>query len=301
MKNALNYYYNLVPNDIHQNKNEYFFEYKGNNYIAQVCTLDIKEIEEIHKLTSYMANYNVFFHQIMFNIDNQLITEISGKPYIVMKKIQDYDKKVSIEDIIEFSNYNVFDNYKLINKSNWRNLWIQRIDYIEYQVSETKNKFKVLSEYIDYFIGMTEIGIQMLLEIQNIISPLVVAHKRMGSKIKYSELYNPLNIIVDVRVRDSAEYFKMEIFNGGYIVEDIIYYFNNSNLSSDEIKLFFIRLLFPTPFYDLYDRIMREEIKEDILIKIVENINHYEKEIKKIYKYLYDFNIVPEIGWLKKT
>ena len=57
-------------------------------------------------------------------------------------------------------------------------------------------------------------------------------------------------------------------------------------LNNEEYKLLFSRLLFITPYYDLYEKIIDNEIEENEIKKIINKLDDYEKYLKKIYLYL---------------
>ena len=197
MKNAINYFYNLYPNDIRQNKEEYFFELNNKKYLLEECNRSNEEIYELYDMI-----YSELCKKRIANNNGEFITIINNKRYILMNMFVDNNKKIELDDINKLSSIKVLGNYTYIKRNDWRNLWSKKIDYIEYQMEENKNKYREFSLNIDYFIGLAENAIQLLEEVK--ANDLYINHLRINSNMRIKDLYNPLNIILDSKVRDSC-------------------------------------------------------------------------------------------------
>ena len=64
--------------------------------------------------------------------------------------------------------------------------------------------------------------------------------------------------------------------------------------------MFFVRLLFPTFYFDIYEDVILDEKNEKELLKIVTHIKEYERMIALTYQYLKSIIYLPEIEWLNK-
>lgn len=302
MKNAINYFYNLIPNNIRQNKEEYFFEAGNKNYLFQECNRSDEELYELYNLEFSLYKKNIYFHQIVLNNNNDIITVINKKKYILLRIFNNDNKRISLNEIIRLSNIKIQGEYMHIKRNDWRTLWSNKIDYIEYIIEENKLKYRDFSANIDYFIGLVENAIQ-LLEIQN-DKALYIAHQRINSNMKIRELYNPLNIILDNKERDVCEYFKDALFKKNDVIAEIFSYIEKNNLSYEELYYFFVRFLYLTRYFDLFDNVfMNSSVKtsSNEIIVITNEIERYEKCLKTLYIYLYSRGIIQEIEWLKKT
>lgn len=300
MKNAIEYFYKLRPINIHQNKDEYFFEINKEYYSLKQCNRSIEEINDLYNLEHELYRNNVYIHQIIMNINRELITSINNKNYILMRMFIIDNRKITLNDIKNLSNIMIVGNYHSINRNDWRILWEKKIDYIEYQIEENKFKYKELGLNVDYFIGLVENAIQLLYGINNKNSYL--SHQRINSNMRVRELYDPLNIVVDSKVRDISEYFKDKIFKSETIEAEIYKYLNKNNLNAVDLKLLFIRFLFVTKYFDLFDFVIMdgyEKVSNEFDL-IINKIDVYEKIIKNIYNVMYSKQILPEIEWLKK-
>ena len=294
MKNVINYYYNLYPEKIFQNKDEYYFFINNIRYTLIEYKEDIKKIEEIYKIHLDILRKNIYVHPIILNKDNKPLTIVKGKPYILMQTLY-YGEKTNIQSIISFLSVDANIN----RNNNWEEMWKNKNDYIEYQINLIGNKYKILKKSIYYYLGLGENAIELL----NITKPsnikMYYSHKRIDKSSTSFDLYNPLNIIIDTKVRDIAEYLKHNFFKGEDIEKDLEYYLKTENLNPMEHILFFSRLLYPTYFYDLIEKIIRNEKEEKEVINIINKVDKYESILKKLYKYYKTFLNIPVIDWLE--
>ena len=113
------------------------------------------------------------------------------------------------------------------------------------------------------------------------------------------EFYNPLNYIIDIKVRDSAEFFKSMLFREEDVLENIKIYIATAHLTEDELYYFFIRMLYPSFYFDLYEQIVENKLEESKIKEAIKITPIYEKLIKNLYQYLKNIIQLPEIDWLE--
>ena len=58
-------------------------------------------------------------------------------------------------------------------------------------------------------------------------------------------------------------------------------------------------MLYPTYYYDLLEKIIKNETEEKEIINIISRVGEYENIIKKLYKYYKAFIKIPIIEWLE--
>lgn len=294
MKNVINYYYTLYPENIFQNKDEYYFFINNTRYIFIEYKEDIKEIDKIYNMHLNILKRNMYVHPIILNKDGKALTMIKEKPYILMQTVY-YGEKINIQNIISFSSVEANTN----KETTWEELWKNKNDYIEYQINLLGNKYKILKKSMYYYLGLGENAIQLL----NITQPknirMYYSHKRINRKNTTYDLYNPLNINIDTKVRDISEYLKQSFFSKEDIEKDLEYYLKTSNLTLEEHILFFSRMLYPTYYYDMIEKILKNEKEEKEILNIISRVDEYENIIKKLYKYYKTFINLPLIEWLE--
>ena len=289
MKNVIKYYYGLDVEKIVEKNGNYHLLIDSNNYLLCKCNK-----EELMNVINYINNYN--FHTIIKTLDGNIIIVLNNNEYTLLK-INTVYKKISLEDINNF-NYPVYVRNDSINR--WISLWSNHIDYIEYQMDELSNKYPLLSRYVYYYIGLTETAIELLKTYENSNTCEYIMHKRINADMTLVDLYNPVYLVLDSRVRDMAEYYKCLFFQSEVDINNYMesIYSTIKNYSEIEIKLFFVRMLYPTYFFDLYDKIIGYDFDEQIIYSVINKSNDYEKVLVNLYKGIKKATQIENIEWL---
>lgn len=293
MKNALNYYYGLDVLNIHQKNNTYYFKHDNHEYIFMNC--EISNINKLYELSVKLNQSGIPCHRIVLNNSNQIITKVNDMDYVLME-IFTIKEKTTLNDIINFNNINYSDDSLKIDS--WYNLWTNKIDYFEYQISQIGKKYPYIRKSFSYYIGLAENAISLvkIIKTENLYYSLT--HRRINYKDTIQEIYNPLNFVIDIRIRDVCEYFKNCFFNKIDIENEMFSYLNSNNLNYEESCCFLARMLFPTYYFDTYEKIINNEIDESKINNITQLANDYEILIKKLYFYLKNKVNIPTLEWL---
>lgn len=172
-------------------------------------------------------------------------------------------------------------------------MWSNKIDYLENLLNDNQNEHQTLYINCDYPIGLAEIGINLYKKTKTNISNNI-AHHRIFHNMETNEILNPFNIVIDYIERDYAEYYKNLFFKSNNL--DIIEYINKCDIR--RLNLFFIRLLFITPFFDESFEIVLKGKDVKTINRIIEKFEDYEKEIKKVYNILRNNNKIEYIEFL---
>ena len=298
MKNVLSYYYNLHLSDIHQIEGIYRFNLNGIEYAFTQYKRNLNEIRELYELSLLLFQNGIMVHQFVLNKENQLITYVNQKPYVLLQIYNNSKQNITINDINNFSS----SILKLPEKQvNWANLWSDKIDYFEYQVNQFGKKNPLIRESFSYFSGLVENGISLFNILELDYNNYSVSHQRLSSKDTMFEFLNPMNLIIDYKVRDACEFYKEKFLNKQSISNEIKEYLSNKNLNVYEILLFFIRMFYPSFYFDKYEYIINNEEDDYQLKNIIELSDKYEKLLKEIYFYLSKYINMPDIEWIKKT
>lgn len=293
MKNALNYYYGLEVVNIHQKDKKFYFKHDNHEYIFTQCDLD--NIDKIYEISNKLNQMGIYCHQIILNNANQIITKVNNENYVLMK-IYVQKTKINLNDIINFNNINFNDQSLKI--ADWYDLWTEKIDYFEYQISQMGKKYPLIRKSFSYYIGLAENAISLVRSVSKDNLYYSLGHRRINFKDSLHELYNPSNFIVDLRIRDICEYFKSSFFNRIDIENDIIAYLTYNNLNYNESCYFMARMLFPTYYFDTYEKIINNDIDEIKINNITSLVNEYEMLLKTIYSYLRRKVNLPALEWL---
>lgn len=303
MKNNIMYYYNLRIDNITQNNDNYYFTINNDNYCFTIYTRDIKESNEIYKLNKYMLSSNILVHEIIPNKDNYVVTIINNIPYILYKIYINKNKKLTINELTYLSNY-TYQVDKILTRNNWNILWSNKIDYFEYQINQMGKKYPILVDTFAYFTGLAENAISYVkyttleTQIETSDNP-VISHRKINNTVE--SLYNPLNIILDHKSRDIAEYIKLSFLNKNTnIYQELDSYFSSNYYSEYGLRLLYARIIYPSFYFDMYEQIIQGLRKESDLLNIVTLLDDYELYLKEMYYYLKKYHNIPEIDWITK-
>ena len=303
MKNNIMYYYNLRIDNITQNNNNYYFTINNDNYCFTIYTRDIKESNEIYKLNKSILSSNILVHEIIPNKDNYVVTIINNIPYILYKIYINKNKKLTINELTYLSNY-TYQVDKILTRNNWNILWSNKIDYFEYQINQMGKKYPILVDTFAYFTGLAENAISYVkyttleTQIETSDNP-VISHRKTNNTTQ--SLYNPLNIILDHKSRDIAEYIKLSFLNKNTnIYQELDSYFSNNYYSEYGLRLLYARIIYPSFYFDMYEQIIQGLRKESDLLNIVSLLDDYELYLKEMYYYLKKYHNIPEIDWITK-
>ena len=294
MKNVLNYFYNIYAENIRLNGDNYYFNYKNENYIFYLYNDNYKELEKIYEIYTQILKRGIYSHQIILNKDNQISTIYNQKQYVLLKISINLNTKITINDILYFGN--ITEGYK--NIINWKNLWSSKIDYFEYQMSHFGKKYQLIRNSFSYYAGIVENGIILLNEKKDVI--ISISHKRILNNETVLEFYNPLNYIIDIKVRDAAEYFKNKLLTDKNVFEDIKNYLSISKLNENEVYYFFVRMFYPSFYFDCYEKVINGILDEYKIKEVIEITPYYENLLKGLYQYLKKYIQIPEIEWLNR-
>ena len=295
MKNYLRYFYNIDSIDIHQNNNSYYFTFNNYKFKFFKYDGDLNQLKNIYEFSHSLLQRGIYCHQIILNRNQNITTLIDGKNYVLMKYYKNLDKKINVSDIVKFNYYSVEDDK--FDCSDWKTLWELKIDYFGYQLNQFGYKHPLLRESFGYYSGYVELAISLLNTIQKNKNNLVLSHKRLKENSTLFDLYNPFNFVLDNKVRDITEYFKSKIFECD-LIQEITNYFSLANLQNTEYNLFFIRMLYPSFYFDTFENIMNNDLSDDEIKSILNNTEKYEKFIKQLYRYLLNISNIPTIDWL---
>ena len=157
----------------------------------------------------------------------------------ILLKVYIEKRNITYEDIFKINAITLTKRENRLRRDDWYTLWTNKNDYFEYQMSQVGKKYPNLKESFSYCIGISENAIQLFNSVSKEKLSLNLSHKRIKSNYTTYELYNPLNFVIDYRIRDVSEYFKDLFFNDKLDINDIYNYLYYNNLSYDESVLFF--------------------------------------------------------------
>ena len=288
MLDYINYFYNLYPPLLNKENDNYVFFVGNEKYYLTPYRRELSEIKDLVELNKRMVSSNSLVHEIIINKFNEPISVISNENYVLLRVYVNDIKKIDINDIIYMLNENVdLSGLKSLLRTNWVSLWSNKVDYIEYQMGHLIKKYPFLNNTIDYYLGLCENAITYIKNLKMFSEykiPIGISHKRITKDATLFDLYNPLNLIIDYKVRNIAEYLKDAFFKDedvNYILNIVFknFWFDKLNLS-----LLVARLLYPSYYFDLFEEIIDKGLDENIVFSLTKKSSKYEEFIDLIIK-----------------
>ena len=290
MKNVINYYYNLLIEDYKKKDSKYIFILNNIEYEFFLYNGDINRLMEIY---TDLISRNLYCHEIILNKDNSMVTLYENKPYILLKKNINVKRQILFDDIFKYDIY-----LSKRSKVLWQQLWIEKVDYYEYQMNQIGVKYKLLKDSFNYYIGLCENAIGLLNYVDNDIK-IYITHNRIYFDESINDFCNPVNIVEDNITRDISGYIKFGFISDNLNETEILNYLYRINLERNEYILLFARLLYPSYYFDVYDKIIQDIDSYSELRNVIKKSDSYETLLRKIYLFIKTRCEFPRIDWLE--
>ena len=293
MKNVLYNYYDILVDELNKSDNNYFFYFNNELFLFYLVLNDISLVENIYK---YIVENNIESFNIILNKEGNLFSDVDKKKYVLLrvKGILKYEVKFD-----EFKYYPVNSN-----GVNWGTLWSERLDYYEVQIRELGIKYQTVLNSFGMFSGLAENAIlyfNMTMEkFGDLESNVGIVHNRVKYPCYLIDYYNPVNFVIDYSVRDIGEYIKSYIISDDFDFNNVVTLINRMNLNDLMFNLLYARLLYPTFYFDIFDKIILEDGKDSDVVPILNKVYSYLSMLKILYQKFNDEYQMFRIEWLDK-
>ena len=302
MNNYFNFYYGINVFEIFSDKGIFSFNYNGINYYFVEYDRDKKDMKSIVSICEELKKRNIITNELVLNKFNGYITPYNNLLYVLIKE-NSRKYKININDVLYIQNntYDLLVDNNMI-RNNYIDLWKTKIDFYEKKIIDIRNKNKLIDNTFDFFVGLGENAIVYLTNNNVRISRFVLSHRRIDEKRNSFDFYNPLNYILDNRARDIADFIKSIFFYESISKEVIFNFLNYINFNREEYILFIARMLYPTYYFDMIDKIIINNENDIIIKKIIDKTNDYINLIEELFYYINN-NLrmnIPIIEWIIK-
>ena len=271
MKEFIEYNYDLRCDDLAILNNLLYFKHLDKFYIISNFNRDEVEFE---KVLNYLISNNLKSLKVVMNKKGSYISEFNGKKYVVMEsdcENEIIDFPICIGGLINENNY-------------WNEIWENRVVQLEKHKSELSLNKDILY-ILNYYIGLIEICIynyNLLIKKYGQKNGLSIQHNRIEFPMYSFSYYNPVNYLFDFEFRDFAEYLKMRFFYSDFSTDEAISVIDNYNFDNFSINMFFVRLIYPTYFLELYDMQNKNNVYSDLFYDLLKKSSQYENFILKL-------------------
>lgn len=306
MIQIIKYYYGIEINEYKIDNNAYFFYYNDECFYFVLYERANNDIQDIIQISKNLKLLNINYHNIILNKFNNIISVYGGKNYILLKVDKFYFEDLCSIDMVNINNKIILSGEKRkLYKNNWKELWGNKIEYFESQIRDYGKDKKYILDTFSYYVGLAENAIEYVNRVNkwhNIsdMDKITCCHRRIfypNYKLNY---LNPLSLIIDLEVRDYAEYFKSAFFKGEDIKREFVSFLKLVKMGNYSYNLFFARLLFPTYYFDAYEMVMKNKVNDKEIVDIVNKKEQYEDFIRFAYNEINKYSMLIEIPWLTK-
>ena len=292
MKNVIYTYYNILLDEINKDSNNYFFYFNHDLYIFYLVLNDINVVELIY---NFIKENNIESFEIVLNKDGKLFCDVDNKKYSLLK----------IKGILKYEIK--FDDFKFypIDKEpyNWGELWSERLDYYEIQLRELGYNYQTVLNSFGMFSGLAENAIlyfNMSKRMFNDNEVVGIVHNRMNYPCYLIDYNNPLNLVIDYNIRDIAEYIKAYLLSDAYDVNNVLLLLERLNVNNLMFNLLYSRLMYPTFYFDVFDKIILEDGKDSDIVYVLNVVDKYLDMLNKVYLKFKDKYSMLNVEWLNK-
>lgn len=290
MKEIIRYFYNINVDEYSEKNDSYIFR---NDVKVYIFKRNKNRIEDLENICNICRNYRLNIHKVIINKDNKISTIFNGNEYILLEVC-------SNNKIVEKKHFNL--NSRITIPYILEDNWSKKVDYYAKQIFEFGIENKELVKLANYYIGMAENAITLYNEaLEEGDYQCSIQHRRIYYPNYAINYFDPTELVIDCRVRDFAEFYKSKFFYDQVSIEEILYDIDNNNFSASEIKLFVARMLYPTYFFDLFEKnIIRENNDQKLLKEFIEKNSSYLSLLNNLeIKISQKFNL-NLIYWIKK-
>lgn len=306
MKELLRENYNLNNSiEIIDNNNycSFFFNDKKYYFVPYFRSED--ELNDILAINEELFLRKIPTMRIIQNKNGVYIVNFNEKKYILLESNLDISNEYNVLDMIAFSEQLIVSKKQsLLYRNLWGELWSAKVDYFEYQVGQLgKDKHVILNSF-SYYVGLAENAISYVNNTlknhqQSAYENITLQRKRIGFPNIQLNYFNPLNYVIDVEVRDIASYFKSLFFcSETDLWIEVNSYLKRKRLSVYGYQLLYARLLYPSYYFDVYEKVMDGVLKEDELLKIINKSSSYELFLKKMFIEISKYATIEPINWI---
>lgn len=283
------------------NETDTMFIFEGWDFSLETTKLTEEEASMLDEFIAELASrFEGGGAKLIKNRSGQYISETDfGMVVLIAVKKRD----VSINDLLFLHRHPHQEKTDQKNSlSHMLELWEGKVAMIEEKAMPTVKiddyVYVIFMEAAIHALGLAENAIQYLREAKfdfsDEIPSLAITHRRL-EKLESFSFFNPLNMLLDSRVRDLAELFKYRTISCDELLNIVGYY----QLTPFEATILFARILFPTPLFDRLEDHYSQRI--DVRTEIIAyhgSLRERMQEIKKIHSYLVTNYRIRPISWL---
>ena len=289
MKEFIKYFYNIKIDDYTIKDGEYYLK-SGQKYYN--FTNLYEDPIDLYKKYVLLKRNGMCCHDILFNRNREIVSIYDNKKYILLKEYINIKNAITMKDLY---NSTVITEYN--KKIDIKQKWEFKNDYYESILGKIYINSLKLALNFDYYLGLSELAVNLLSYVNLDNITLYAQHKRLRYDEQLINYYNPINVIIDSKIRDISFYIKSIFFEKNITIGEVESIIDSMRLNDDEAILFLSRMIYPDYYFDICDAIINENLNSDKLNVYIKKNIQYEIFLKNIYQYLYEKYNIPNVEW----
>lgn len=305
MKELLETYYNAFDFDLIQNSEYGYFIFNNSKYYLVPYNRSEEELEDLLALNQELIQKGFPTGKFIINNQNAYITLYKQKKYVLLEMPMNTSIEYNVLDMIDFSNkLRIGSKKSILYRNRWADLWSSKADYFEYQIRQLGKEKEVILNSFSYYIGLVENAIAYVNNTTKkyqigMDDRITLQRKRVEFPNIALNYFNPIHYVIDIEVRDIASYFKSLFFNSYEdLFTEVHAYLKVRKLGIYSYQLLYARLLYPSFYFDIYEKVMEGEMEEEALIPIINKAEDYELFLKDMFFILSKYAPIEKVDWI---
>lgn len=305
MKECLKDFYNVYDVDLIENSEYSYFIFHDRKYYFVPYLRSEEELKELVSLNEELLKKGIPTSRFLINKQNSYFTFFNKKKYVLLEMPIESNKEYNCLDMIHFANQLVISSKKsILYRNKWAELWSAKADYFEYQIRQLGKDKTIILNSFSYYIGLVENAIAYVNNTTkkyqlSVNEKITLQRKRVVFPNIALNYFNPLHYVIDIEVRDIASYFKSLFFNSYEdLFTEVHAYLKTRKLGMFGYQLLYARLLYPSFYFDIYEKIMEGEMEESALLPVINKAEDYELFLKDMYHILLKYAPIERVEWI---
>lgn len=305
MKKLLETQYNVYDVNLMEKEECGYFVYQDKKYFLLPYKRSEEEFQELFSLNQELLTKGIPTGKFVINNKQSYITLFEQKKYILLEMPLHDNIEYNVIDMMNFANQLIIGSKKsILYRNQWAKLWSSKADYFEYQIRQLGKDKTIILNSFSYYIGLMENAIAYVNNTTkkyqiSVNERITLQRKRVSFPNTLRNYFNPLHYVIDVEVRDIASYFKSLFFNSYEdLFTEINAFLKVRKLSIYGYQLLYARLMYPSFYFDIYEKVIEGAIEESALIPIINKVEDYELFLKDMYHILSKYAPIEKVDWI---
>lgn len=305
MKELLKNEYNVYDIEMIENSEYSYFVFQERLYYLVPYVRSEEELKELVSLNEELLRKGLPTGKFVLNNHNSYINFYNGKKYVLLEMQAGSHQEYNVLDMVGFADKLVIGSKKsILYRNQWAELWSAKADYFEYQIRQLGKDKPIILNSFSYYIGLMENAIAYVNNTTkkynlSVNEHITLQRKRVVFPNIALNYFNPIHYVIDIEVRDIASYFKSLFFNSYEdLFTEVYAYLKRRKLGMLGYQLLYARLMYPSFYFDIYEKVMEGEMEESALLPIINKVEDYELFLRDMYQIISEFAPIERVEWL---